>query len=155
MRSLTWPCLNDDQARTLKEELIRLELEKRELVARVSPFAYHACLDMKRPVWPHFPRFLHGQQVHAVVPPLSPMLFVVAPLTLLFPGCPILFSLLFYQDLLAYISQLSSRQSAGLTSGMTQNVVEAMKMLVSRVLNSIRAKYVHPSPLAFHPSHRT
>jgi hypothetical protein len=42
------------------------------------------------------------------------------------------------QDLLSYISDLSARQSAELTSGMTQDVVEAMKMLVSRVLASLR-----------------
>lgn len=42
------------------------------------------------------------------------------------------------QDLLSYISDLSARQSAELTSGMTQDVVEAMKMLVNRVLASLR-----------------
>jgi hypothetical protein len=40
--------------------------------------------------------------------------------------------------LLSYVSELSSRQSAELSSGMTQDVVEAMKMLVNRVLVSIK-----------------
>ena len=42
------------------------------------------------------------------------------------------------RDLLSYISELSTRQSGELTSGMTQDVVEAMKMLVNRVLASIQ-----------------
>lgn len=42
------------------------------------------------------------------------------------------------RDLLSYISDLSSRQSGELTGGMTQDVVEAMKMLTNRVLASIQ-----------------
>ncbi|EWM27116.1 Protein of unknown function DUF760 [Nannochloropsis gaditana] len=42
------------------------------------------------------------------------------------------------RDLLAYISDLSARQSGELTEGMTRDVVEAMKVLTSRVLVSIQ-----------------
>jgi hypothetical protein len=44
------------------------------------------------------------------------------------------------QDLLSLISEMSTRQSAELTAGMTEDVVEAMKMLVSRVLVSIQER---------------
>ena len=42
------------------------------------------------------------------------------------------------RDLLSYISDLSNRQSGALTGGMTQDVMEAMKMLTNRVLASIQ-----------------
>jgi hypothetical protein len=42
------------------------------------------------------------------------------------------------RDLLSYISDLSNRQSGELTAGMTQDVMEAMKMLTNRVLASIQ-----------------
>jgi len=42
------------------------------------------------------------------------------------------------RDLLSYISDLSNRQSGELTGGMTQDVMEAMKMLTNRVLASIQ-----------------
>lgn len=44
------------------------------------------------------------------------------------------------RDLLSLISEMSTRQSAELTAGMTEDVVEAMKMLVSRVLVSIQER---------------